>query len=481
MSNIDKIDSRIYWIWLQQRLGYANHAAHMVTLTPGGARKVYESSDDELRAMGHFTQRQIEKLRDKSLDDVYKIIEDCTILGYGIITPEDKMYPNRMRNIYNSPMALYVWGTFPDIDDEAAIAIVGTRRASSFGRSTAQELAERLAQSGSLIVSGGAPGVDTASHSGAMKGKGKTIAVLGCGINYRYNVEGERLRRDIAQNGAVISEYPPGYAAYAPNFPLRNRIIAALSLGVVVIEAGMRSGALITVDCALEQNRDVYAVPGRIGDPRTAGSNKMISDGAKAVLCPYDVVGEYIHRYPHRLRLAQSQTPLMLVMKQYVPEYEEAETAKPQQPQSERRTQHMQKPMQKAPRSKPAESVQVQQSVFEQVSREPMPEVQSTESRKLLPPPEPARPTVKAPVDEESESLIDQTLVQFTLQSKTEQLTKKAQLLLDELSDEPQTAGELMHKCGFSISETLGCLSELELEELVMSLPGGRYVRRNGR
>lgn len=299
-----------YWVWLQQKLGYGGHGAWLVMSMPGGVERVYGSDARELREMGCFTSNQVSKLEDKSLADAERIIRDCEALGYSIVTPDDCDYPSRLRNIYDSPAALYVSGTLPEFDDEAAVAMIGTRRASAYGITIAEELAERLADSGVLIVSGGAPGIDSASHRGALRAGGKTVAVLGCGINYAYNLDGAAMRREILRYGALVSEYPPGYAAIPRNFPLRNRLISGLSLGVVVVEAGEKSGSLITVDCALEQGKDVFAIPGRIGETCTVGTNQMLHDGAMPVVKPYDVIGEYIRLYPHRLRVGTSMEPL---------------------------------------------------------------------------------------------------------------------------------------------------------------------------
>ena len=193
---------------------------------------------------------------------------------------QDADYPVRLRNIFEPPSLLYVKGQLPVIDEEVAVAMVGTRKASPYGVEAAEKIAYGLSRQGAVVISGAAAGVDSASHRGALRAGGKTIAVLGNGLDVVYPAENEWLYRDIAASGALISEYPPGTAAESWHFPVRNRIISGLSLATVVVEAPEKSGALITANTALEQGRDVFAVPGPIDAPMSRGCNRLIADGA---------------------------------------------------------------------------------------------------------------------------------------------------------------------------------------------------------
>ena len=302
----------IYWIWLQQRLGFASRFMDAVLEQPGRARFIYERTRDDLISLDIFPRSQTERLCDKELTDAEETLASCEKLGYDIITPDDRRYPRRLLCIAGQPAALYVRGELPDVDNEVGVAIVGTRQASQYGIATAQELARHLTEAGALIISGAAAGIDTAAHQGALMAKGgRTVAVLGCGIDHRYNSEGKALRSIIAENGAIVSEYPPGFEPYAANFPLRNRLISGMSLGVAVIEAGRRSGSLITAHLALEQGKDIFAVPGYVGDIRSQGVNQLLRDGAKELLSPADVLREYAPLYPHKLTLGGHDRPLM--------------------------------------------------------------------------------------------------------------------------------------------------------------------------
>jgi len=216
-------------------------------------------------------------------------------------------YPARLRTIPDPPPLLYITGTLTDQDD-LAIAVVGARRATAAGRVLTEELAMSLAESGMTVVSGLARGADAAAHRGALAGGGRTIAVLGCGIDRTYPVEHGRLRRDIEARGAVLSELPLGTTPDSHNFPRRNRIISGLSLGVVVTEAAIDSGSLITARLAADQGREVFAVPGFVKEETSRGTNALIKEGATLVERAQDVVESLMPQLDPSLR-ARLQQP----------------------------------------------------------------------------------------------------------------------------------------------------------------------------
>ena len=220
--------------------------------------------------------------------------------GASVVTWEDEDYPRALFELPDPPLVLYVLGEIVP-KDERAIAVVGTRRATSYGRIVAKTLSRDLASRGITVVSGMAPGIDTAAHKGALEG-GRTIAVLGTGLGKPYPAGNMRLMEEIAARGAVISEFPWEREGSKWTFPRRNRIIAALSLGVVVVEAPARSGALITAEIALELGREVFAVPGPITSEVSRGTNRLIREGAKPVTGPDDILEEFPH-------LAAPRTP----------------------------------------------------------------------------------------------------------------------------------------------------------------------------
>ncbi len=211
--------------------------------------------------------------------------------GVRVMTWEDHDYPRRLRQIYNAPPVLYVRGSLLP-QDEWAVAVVGTRRPTDYGREAARVLAADLARQGITVVSGLALGIDGIAHQAALDAGGRTIAVLGSGFRYLYPARHRNLAKRIVENGALISEYALDVRPEASNFPPRNRIISGLSMGVVVVEAGERSGALITAHFAAEQGREVFAVPGPIFNRPSVGTNRLIQEGAKAVTSVRDILEE---------------------------------------------------------------------------------------------------------------------------------------------------------------------------------------------
>lgn len=213
-------------------------------------------------------------------------------VGARVLTLEDSTYPERLRQVYAAPPVLYVRGELR-AEDDLAIAVVGTRRMSVYGRQATERITRELVTAGVTIVSGLARGVDTCAHRTALEAGGRTIAVLGCGVDVTYPPENARLATQIAERGAIVSDYPIGTKPDAQNFPARNRIISGMSRGTLVTEAGESSGALITSKFALEQNREVFAVPGSIFSPGSEGTNRLIQkSGAKLVTCAADVTDE---------------------------------------------------------------------------------------------------------------------------------------------------------------------------------------------
>lgn len=285
-----------YWLWLQKALG-EGAAIKRIVHSFGGARQLYEANVLEWRMSPDLTVSQVDRLSEVSLNDTEEIIYQCENNGWKIIDFDDEKYPQRLKEIYNPPAALYVDGDLPDIDSLVTIGIVGTRKASEYAVKVTHIMSRGIAEAGALVVSGGALGVDTYAHKGALVAGGRTIAVLGCGLGTKYLAENKPLRDMIKLNGALITEYPPFTPASKRSFPLRNRIISGISLGVLVVEAGVKSGSLITANFALEQGRDVYAVPTSVLSTDYAGSNKLIDDGARVVTKPEHLIEAYKSEY----------------------------------------------------------------------------------------------------------------------------------------------------------------------------------------
>ncbi|MCJ7646196.1 DNA-processing protein DprA [bacterium] len=241
--------------------------------------------------IGEYTARQIVKFRDELDIQIEKEISKIEKQKVSIVTFSDDNYPSNLKSIFDPPIVLYVKGKLLP-EDRIAIAMVGTRRPTAYGKMVAEKLSKELAEREVSVVSGLARGIDTSAHKGALSCGGRTIAVLGCGIDICYPRENRAIFDEIVKSGAVVSEFPMGTPPERINFPLRNRIISGLSLGAVIVEAGSRSGALITADCALEQGREVFAVPGNIFNLGTKGTHSLIKQGAKLVERCEDIIEE---------------------------------------------------------------------------------------------------------------------------------------------------------------------------------------------
>ena len=299
-----------YWVWLSEHKGLSTRMRLQLLEHFGTPENIYYADTEDYLQVEGMNPRLAAQLADKSTAAADRILGDCERLELRILTMQDADYPVRLRNIYEPPCLLYVKGQLPLIDEEVAIAMVGTRKATPYGVETAQELAYAMAKQGALIVSGGAYGIDTAAHRGALRAGAKTVALLGCGIDVVYPAGNEWLYRDVAAAGALVSEYAPGTPPLGQHFPIRNRIISGMCLATVVVEAPERSGALITAHTALEQGREVFAVPGPIKAPMSRGCNRMIADGeAHLVADTSDVLWEYEARFPHKLHCGRVEMP----------------------------------------------------------------------------------------------------------------------------------------------------------------------------
>lgn len=283
-------NSARFWIWLTLATGVNNPKHKRIYETYDSIADFYNGGVYEWRLCGIFSPKDIDSLENIRLSQADEVIAKCKNLGHDIICIDDPEYPQKLKDIYAPPCVLYVWGKLPDIDDRLSIAMVGTRNATQYGVMASHTLSASLSKLGVVIVSGGALGIDSASHTGTLEAGGTTICVLGCGIDHRYLMSNASMRRNIASTGAVVSEYPPGTQSYPSNFPVRNRIISGLSDGVIVVEADAKSGSLITVNHALEQGREVFAVMGNINSRYSTGTNKMIKDGATPVTSYMDVI-----------------------------------------------------------------------------------------------------------------------------------------------------------------------------------------------
>lgn len=282
-------DQKKYLVGLNMVKGVGAVRLQALLDTFGDARSAWQASSQALSSIGLSDRivSNLTKLRASvSLDEVWERLQ---IQNIQVLTWDDELYPVRLGEIDNSPPVLYVKGNL-DSCDEWAVAIVGTRRITSYGQQVAERIATRLADSGITVVSGLAIGVDTIAHRSCLEAGGRTLAVLGSGVDRIYPSRNRGLAQDVMANGALISDYAPGTPPEASNFPPRNRIISGLSLATVVVEAGVKSGALITANFALDQGREIFAVPGNIFSPQSRGPNRLIQNGAHPLLDPGEIL-----------------------------------------------------------------------------------------------------------------------------------------------------------------------------------------------
>ena len=248
-----------------------------------------------------MTRDQAARLENRDLTGADRILAECQRLDLRILTLNDAEYPDRLRNIYDPPLLLYCRGRLPAVDEEVAVAVVGTRTATPYGIREAERISYELVSGGAIVVTGLARGIDSAAARGALRAGGQAVGILGNGVDVIYPRENRSLYEDVAAVGTLISEYPPGTAPSSSHFPVRNRIISGLSLAVLVVEAPERSGALITAATALEQSRDVYAIPGPVDAAMSRGCNRLIREGAGLTTCGWDILRDYAERYPGKL------------------------------------------------------------------------------------------------------------------------------------------------------------------------------------
>lgn len=281
-----------WWLLLSSVSGVGPARFRTLVSHCGSPKAAMESSIDTLTSLPRMDEKTALSIG-KGGDERWVEEQLRAIRNHGVrlVTFIDEEYPTRLEAIYDPPPFLFVRGALSP-DDELSVAVVGSREATPYGRLIAQRLSRELAERGVTVVSGMARGIDAMGHRGALEVGGRTLAILGCGVDVTYPPENRGLKDRILERGAVLSEFPMGTKPEAPNFPRRNRIISGISLGVIVVEAGQRSGALITAAYALEQGREVFAIPGNIDAQKSQGTNRLIQHGAKLVQSVDDVLEE---------------------------------------------------------------------------------------------------------------------------------------------------------------------------------------------
>ncbi|MGM9548887.1 MAG: DNA-processing protein DprA [Faecousia sp.] len=291
----------VHWIWLAHRPGLSDRAKVELLRHFQEPEDIFFAGDAAFDRIGLSGEAKA-SLLEKDLTPAEKILEACSREGLRVLTFHDGAYPSRLKSIADPPIVLYYKGQLPDFDGCPIIGVVGTRKASAYGLSTAKRMGYQIARCGGIVVSGMAYGIDGAAMAGALTAGAAVVGVLGCGADIVYPVSNRGLFHDAEEYGCILSEFAPGTPPAKWTFPRRNRIISGLSCGVLVVEAPEKSGSLITARLAAEQGRDVFAVPGNIDQPSFVGSNRLLRDGAIMVSSGWDVLCEYEALFPDKIR-----------------------------------------------------------------------------------------------------------------------------------------------------------------------------------
>ena len=301
----------IHWIWYATRTGMGDKTKSVLLSHFEDPEAIYFAAEPELAQFEELSASAVESLMDKNLTGCEEILAQCQQKKIHILTFQDAAYPARLKNIPDPPMVLYYKGTVPAFDELPAIGVVGTRKASVYGLTTAKRMGYQIAACGGCVVSGMATGIDGVAMKGALTAGGTVVGVLGCGADVIYPASNRWLYADTEKYGCILSEFPPGTPPIGRNFPRRNRIISGLSCGVLVVEAPEKSGALITARLSADQGRDVFVVPANIDVESARGSNALMRDGAIPVSSGWDILSEYVHQFPgkvHQKRITAALT-----------------------------------------------------------------------------------------------------------------------------------------------------------------------------
>lgn len=294
-----------YWLWLSTSAKLSPRAKAVLLKHYGGPEAMYEAPKGEITKLLGRRGEGAEDLEKRDLTSALRTIDRCKMQNIEVISIDDPRYPVRLKNIYAPPHIIYVKGRQPKIDDEPAIAVIGTRNASPYGIKMGRKLGFEIAKCGGVVISGLTKGVDAAGAEGALVADGKCIGVLGM----PHELARGKMVDELAVRGALVSEYPPGAGVYRQFFRARNRIAAGLSIGVVVVEAPYKSGTKLFVDEAVEQGKEIFAVPGNADSENCAGTNAMLKDGAKPVTEGWDVMSEFAKLYPEKIKHSTERIP----------------------------------------------------------------------------------------------------------------------------------------------------------------------------
>lgn len=446
-----KKSEQIYWIWLSLKLNNQNSVfQHLLDLFDSSPYAIYKANEEQLEVADHLSEFQKNVLLDKDLSQAVTIYNYCKRNRVGIMSYNDSIYPESLKSMKNPPILLYYMGNIPNLNNKLCVSLVGTRKMTEYGMRSCYKIAYELASSGAVVVSGMALGIDSVAHAGAIGGRGTTIAVLGCGIDVIYPKQHRKLRQRICENGAIITAYHPGTPAYKHNFPERNAIVSALSEGVLVVEAPMHSGALITAEHASEQSRTVYALPGSIEEPMSEGPNNLIKNGAVAITGARDILRYYFENHsplvdPVRLRQGELSSDFDNDILSQFGISADCHS--------------------KGPKGTPASLLKKLNDQLNNNAEQNSDYYSAPKIKKMS-------ETTSAQKTENKEKT--PAVSESVLETLTDEQRK---VFMDLPCDKPVSLDEIL-KNGYSVAKLMANLTILEIKGLVSSLPGGMYIRK---
>ncbi|MBQ4112663.1 MAG: DNA-processing protein DprA [Clostridia bacterium] len=441
---------RLFEIWFALRCGPQNREFQSLLELCGSPYDIYHAEEAELEKLPCSQSLRV-RLADKSLEDATRIMRYCEENRVGILFWQDEQYPVSLRPLRDPPVLLYYQGTLPDFSRRLCISVVGTRSMSEYGKRMAYKIGYELAAAGTVVVSGMALGNDSVAAAGALAAGGRTVAVLGCGIDTVYPREHGQLAARIKRQGCVMTEFPPATPPESRNFPIRNRIISGLSQGTVVVEGDQRSGSMITARTAILQGRAIYAFPGNVGETNSAGTNQLIAGGAAMILSASDVLEDYTFLYRDALDMTKLRRAELCSETDdaFLAELGVATRTVKAQSKSGRR-------IGTSPRS----------SAHPDRSSDPKTATPSAVGKKddKAPAPAPARTVTPAKGD-----LSEQIL---------KQLTDTQRRIFELLPLDHAVTVDYLTREGFTVGEIMATMTILEIKGLTITLPGGLYSRK---
>ena len=472
----------VYWIWLSRGLGVASTAARIVLEKGLDAKALYQMDLTALIQLELLAPRLCKKLKALPLTAAYNVLEDCAQKGYSVITPEDDNYPRQFYALQDPPLVVYAQGNVAllgQMHNLPVLAVVGTRSASEYGSRVAENMSYDLAKAGFIIVSGLALGIDSYAHSGALRAGKRTVAVLGSGLDTDYPPQSAPMRKQIlATGGVVLTELEPSVPVRGAYFPARNRLLAGLSQGVLVVEAPQRSGALLTASHALEQGKEVFAVPSDIYDPNAAGTLGLIRDGAIPAINVLDVAYPYFSHFAAQIRtqdlLVEKQAPFR--KKKPLQQRRLAFWEKEQNPQAQQNKPEQQPPTpqkEEKPLPDPLKMREQDSRFTREIPGNVLDEQWKLEKARIL---EEiyrnTRTNEGTEIRREQETAQSGPSTIEAVSRAAPELTEQQKKVYGALTGRPQNLNEIAQHCGMSVAEVTALLFEIGVPDPVRMYPG---------